>query len=51
LKNDLSESKNLAGEKPEELKRMIAAMAAELENQDTLYPVSKGRTAIKPKLP
>jgi arylsulfatase A-like enzyme len=51
LKNDLSESNNLAGEKPEELKRLIAAMAAELENQHALYPVSKGGVAIKPKLP
>ena len=51
LKNDLSESKNLANQTPAELKRMIAAMASELEKQNALYPISNDGDAIKPKLP
>ena len=41
LAKDRAEAKNLAGEEPGHLHRMVKAMAAALKDADALYPVSK----------
>ncbi|TDU80764.1 arylsulfatase A-like enzyme [Prosthecobacter fusiformis] len=52
LKNDPFEQKDLAGEKPEELGRMMKTLVAELEAHQAVYPVdTDGKTRVKPKLP
>lgn len=50
LKNDPSESKNLAARRPQKLKSMLQSMVRELEAMDALYPVVDGKT-IKPVIP
>jgi len=46
------EQKNLASSKPDDLGRMMKALAAALENHHAAYPVDKdGATRLKPKMP
>lgn len=51
LKSDPFEQKNLAAEKPEELKRMMQALSAALKAHDAVYPVDKERQPLPPQLP
>ena len=48
LKDDLSESNNLAKSKPEKLQDMIQAMAERLEMEGALY-AQKGEQVMKPQ--
>jgi hypothetical protein len=49
---DPFEQQNLAASRPEELRRMIQALIAALEQHQAVYPVEKdGITPVKPKLP
>ena len=50
ISKDPTESKNLAKSHPEELRRMVKAMSAALEDAGAQYPVAKGDpdTEIKP---
>ena len=50
LKEDRSESKNLANAEPEQLKRMMSLMVKELETMGALYPEVEGQV-IKPVIP
>ncbi|HEY5315466.1 MAG TPA: sulfatase-like hydrolase/transferase, partial [Pirellulales bacterium] len=52
LAKDPFEQNNLATAEPAELRRMMAALIARLEQQHALYPVEKdGTTPVKPQLP
>lgn len=52
LKDDPFEQTDLAGSKPDELRRMMKGLIASLEKHNALYPVDKdGTTPLKPKLP
>jgi arylsulfatase A-like enzyme len=52
LKADPFEQTNLAGSKPDELKRLMQGLIAGLEAQNAVYPVDKdGTTPLKPRLP
>lgn len=52
LKTDPFEQKNLATEKPVELKRMMQGLIASLDAHHAVYPVEKGsKTPVKPEMP
>ena len=53
LAKDPTEANNLAGKEPDELKRMVEAMAKSLEEAGAQYPVSKKdpKIELKPTLP
>ncbi|MBN1852270.1 MAG: sulfatase-like hydrolase/transferase, partial [Pirellulales bacterium] len=53
LAEDPFESNNLAPSHPDELRRMMAGLIANLKKQNALYPVSEanGSTPLEPKLP
>ncbi|MCX7824905.1 MAG: N-acetylgalactosamine-6-sulfatase, partial [Verrucomicrobiae bacterium] len=52
LKDDPFEQNDLAGSRPDELRRMMRGLIAALEKHNALYPVDKdGTTPLKPKLP
>lgn len=51
LSIDPSESKNLAAEKPEQLKEMMQGLVWELESMDAVYPVNEDGQAKKPIIP
>lgn len=51
LADDPFEDKNLASEKPDELKRMMTAMIEELETEDALYPIDEAGNETRPQLP
>lgn len=51
LKNDPTESKDLASSQPKELIRMMKSMMAELENQNAQFPIDKYGRTLKPILP
>lgn len=51
LANDPFESKNLAGTKPQQLRRMMTGLIASLERHDAQYPVDDQDHPIMPKLP
>ena len=50
LKNDISESNNLAEKHPDKLKKMMTEMVDELTKMKALYPVKEGK-ALKPIIP
>jgi hypothetical protein len=50
LKNDISESNNLAGKHPDKLRKMMTEMVDELTKMKALYPV-KGGKVLKPVIP
>lgn len=51
LKNDRSESNNLADKKPQQLRRMMKEMIAALEQYDALYPIDDSGKERRPQLP
>ena len=51
LKNDPTESKDLALSQPKQLMRIMKSMIAELIKQDAQYPVDKEGKTLKPILP
>ncbi len=52
LANDPFESTNLAASRPDEVRRMMTAMIAKLENQNALYPIDKEtNNPLSPELP
>lgn len=52
LGEDPFEQKDLASSRPQELRRMMQALAAALERQQAVYPVDKdGATPLKPVIP
>lgn len=53
LAQDPSESQNLAGAKPDQLRVMVQGLIASLEKHNAVYPVDKadGTTPLKPKMP
>jgi arylsulfatase A-like enzyme len=52
LADDPFEQRNLAAERPEEAKRLMAGLAAALERHGAVYPVGEDKvTPLKPKLP
>lgn len=51
LAEDPFEQRNLAGEKPEVLKKMIKAMIGQLDDHKALYPVDGNGKELKPELP
>ena len=51
LKDDPYEQRDLASSHPDELRRMVQGLAAQLEAHRALYPVSADGTALKPTLP
>jgi arylsulfatase A-like enzyme len=52
LKDDPFEQNDLAASKPDELRRMMRGLIANLEKHNALCPVDKdGKTPLKPKLP
>ena len=51
LAEDLSEQTNLAGSRPDVLRRMMSELAAELERHDALYPVDDFGSSMRPVLP
>jgi arylsulfatase A-like enzyme len=51
LAADPFEQKNLAGDKPPELRRLMLGLVAGLERQSAVYPVAEDGSALKPKLP
>jgi len=51
LKNDPTESNDLASSQPKQLMRMMKSMMAELIKQDAQYPVDKQGRTVKPILP
>jgi arylsulfatase A-like enzyme len=53
LADDPFESQNLAAARPEQLRRMVSGLIAELEHHDAVYPVAKsdGKTPLRPELP
>lgn len=51
LKDDPYEQNDLAETHPEELRRMMQGLIAQLEAHDALYPVDAAGTPLKPKLP
>jgi len=50
LKNDISESNNLAEKHPDKLKQMIREMVDELTKMNALYPV-KDNKVLKSVIP
>tara|TARA_B100001059_G_C17472907_1_gene397916 strand:+ start:208 stop:375 length:168 start_codon:yes stop_codon:yes gene_type:complete len=50
LKNDISESSNLAGKHPDKLRKMIMGMVDELTKMKAMYPVKEGKV-LKPVIP
>ena len=50
LKNDISESSNLAEKHPEKLRTMLMEMVDELTKMKALYPVKEGKV-LKPVIP
>ena len=50
LKNDISESNNLAEKYPDKLRKMMKEMVNELTEMKALYPVKEGK-ALKPVIP
>lgn len=50
LKSDPFEQKNLAAEKPEDLRRMMSALIASLEHHRAVFPVDKNGKRVKPSL-
>ena len=50
LKNDISESNNLAEKHPDKLKQMMKEMVDELTKMNALYPV-KERKVLKSVIP
>lgn len=52
LRDDPFEQRNLAGAQPDELRRMMRALADELDKQQAAYPVADdGTTALRPVVP
>lgn len=51
LSKDPTESNNLAKSHPDDLRRMVKAMSAALEDAGAQYPVGKGNTQLKPIIP
>ena len=51
LKDDPFEQKDLAKEQPDELKRLVAGMRAELDRMDAVHPVDAAGQAILPEVP
>ncbi len=51
LKNDPTESNNLASSQPKELSRMMNLMIAKLKKQHAQYPMDKQGRTLKPILP
>jgi len=51
LKNDPFEQKDLAVEKPDDLRRMMQLLISELEAHKAVYPVKDDKTPVKPQLP
>ena len=51
LKNDPTESNDLASSQPKELIRMMKSMMAELTNQNAQYPINEQGKTLKPVLP
>ena len=52
LAEDPFEQKNLARERPEELRRLMQGLIAGLETQKAVYPVAQdGQTPVKPQMP
>jgi len=50
LKNDISESSNLAEKHPEKLRTMLMEMVDELTKMKALYPVKEAKV-LKPVIP
>lgn len=50
LKNDISESNNLAEKHPDKLRKMMTEMVDELTKMKALYPVKEGKV-LKPVIP
>lgn len=50
LKDDPSESHNLATERPDQLKIMMHAMLDEMKNQNAQFPIDEQGNALKPKV-
>jgi len=51
LKDDFTESKNLAHSSPEKLDAMMRAMVAQLEAEEALYPVDADGNELLPIIP
>lgn len=51
LADDPFESSNLAESQPQELKRMVAGLIAQLERHQAVYPHDKQGQSLKPQLP
>jgi arylsulfatase A-like enzyme len=51
LKDDFSESKNVAKQNPEKLNSMVRAMVAQLEAEGALYAVDESGNPLRPMLP
>jgi hypothetical protein len=50
LKNDISESNNLAEKHPDKLRKMMTEMVDELTKMNALYPVKESKV-FKPVIP
>jgi arylsulfatase A-like enzyme len=51
LKRDPFEQTNLAADRPDDLKRMMAGLISSLESHRAVYPVGADRQPLRPKLP